>query len=325
MKLAAVLAITVCLALGVCLAGCGGSASPASPSAGPTPGPTPGPSPAPGPSPTPNPDPNPTPTPAPDAVHVVMVVEENHSYDEVINGTEMPYLKSLAQQHSLATNYFADTHPSEPNYFMLTTGQLIAVDDSFVGPVDAPNLAGVLAAAGKTWKSYAEDLPSVGFLGDFSGAYVKRHNPFAFFSNVINDSGQVKNLVPFPQFAADLAASALPDFSFVIPNQLHNAHDSTLAAADAWLQQQMAPLLADAQFQKNGLLIVVFDESEFTDLEHGGGHVAVVMAGPKVKAGFQSTTFYQHASLLRFVLETLGVTDFPGASAGAPSMSEFLN
>src|SRR5690348_17595553 len=56
--------------------------------------------------------------------HVVLVVEENHSYSEVIGNSAMPYLNSLASQYGLATQYFANTHPSIGNYFMLTTGQL---------------------------------------------------------------------------------------------------------------------------------------------------------------------------------------------------------
>ena len=63
--------------------------------------------------------------------HVVMVLEENHSYSEVVGNSAMPYLNSLASQYGLATQYFANTHPSIGNYFMLTTGQVVTNDDSF--------------------------------------------------------------------------------------------------------------------------------------------------------------------------------------------------
>jgi hypothetical protein len=52
--------------------------------------------------------------------HVFIVVEENTDYADVIGGSAMPYLESLAQEYGLATQYYADTHPSIGNYFMTT-------------------------------------------------------------------------------------------------------------------------------------------------------------------------------------------------------------
>jgi len=105
----------------------------------------------------PRPTPPPTPTGAvPQFGHVVLIVEENSSYSEVIGSSEMPYLNSLATRYGLATQYFANTHPSIGNYFMLTTGQIVTNDDSFAGRVDVDNIVRELLASGKSWKSYAE-------------------------------------------------------------------------------------------------------------------------------------------------------------------------
>jgi hypothetical protein len=60
------------------------------------------------------------------------------------------------------------------------------------------------------------------------------------------------------------------------------------------------------------------------DLLNGGGQVAWVMAGSHVKSAFKSTTFYQHQSTLRLVMDLLGVTDRPGNSATAATMQEFF-
>src|SRR5207302_959717 len=106
-----------------------------------------------GPAPSPN---------FPQFSQVILVVEENHGYSEVIGNSSMPYLNSLASKYGLATQYFANTHPSIGNYFMLTTGQLITADDGFTGTVDADNIVRELLAAKKTWKSYAESLPAPG-------------------------------------------------------------------------------------------------------------------------------------------------------------------
>src|SRR5207249_2705878 len=68
---------------------------------------------------------------APRAGHVFIVTEENQDYAAVIGSPSMPYLNSLAQQHGLANQYYANTHPSIGNYFMLATGQIITNDDSY--------------------------------------------------------------------------------------------------------------------------------------------------------------------------------------------------
>ena len=256
--------------------------------------------------------------------HVVIVVEENHSYSEVIGNSAMPYLNSLASQYGLATQYFANTHPSIGNYFMLTTGQLVTNDDGFTGTVGVDNIVRNLIAAGKTWKSYAESIPSTGYTGGDSYPYAKRHNPFSYFTDVVNSCTQVNNLVSLSQFNSDLVNDQLPTFSYLLPNLLNDAHDGPLQLADAWLQQNIAPLISSATFQTDGLLIIVFDESGTNDSAHGGGHVAAVIISPKAKQGHQSTAIYQHQSALRLILHSLGIQTYPAAASTAPEMSEFF-
>jgi len=268
-----------------------------------------------------------TPVPAnpPTFSHVVLVVEENHSYSEVIGNASMPYFNSLASQYGLATQYFADAHPSLPNYFMLTTGLTETFDDNFVGTISDDNVVRELVKAGKTWRAYAESLPSPGYIGGDSGLYFERHNPFAYLSDVQNDSSQAANIVPFTQFAADLGNNALPQYSFIAPNIMDDAHTGTLAQADAWLQTNIAPLIASSAFQNGGLLIITFDEGDQTDLNHGGGQVATLMIGSTVNKGFESTTLYQHQCTLRLILAGSGVNNFPGMAATAPDMAEFFS
>jgi acid phosphatase len=255
---------------------------------------------------------------------VVVVVEENHGYSSVIGSSAMPYLNSLASQYSLATQYYANTHPSIGNYFMMTAGQIITNDDGFDGPVNADNLVTHLLQAGKTWKSYSESLPSVGYIGGDSGAYIHRHNPLSYFQDVAGSTNQRQNLVPFTQFASDLNNGQLPDFSFITPNVNDDAHNGTLQQADQWLQNNIAPLLNSPQFQKGGLLIIVFDEAADTDSTLGGGRIAMVAVGPLVRHGFQSTTQYQHQSLLKMITTYLGVDGNIGSAGNANPMREFL-
>lgn len=256
---------------------------------------------------------------------MVLVVEENHSYSDVVGNASMPYFNSLASQYSLANQYFADAHPSIPNYLVLTTGNPVTLDNGFSGTISDDNVVRELVKAGKSWRAYAEDLPSPGYLGADSGSYLRHHNPFTYFSDVQNDSAQAANIVPFTQFATDLANNALPQYSFIVPNTQNDAHDGSLAQADAWLQTNIAPLLANSQFQSSGLLIITFDEGDQSDLDHGGGHVATLVISPLGKKGFQSQTLYQHQSTLRLTLAASGVNTFPGMSSTAVDMTEFFS
>jgi len=302
--------IFICLLLvaGTGLLGCGGSSLP--------------------------PPPTPGPNPVVASDHVFIVVLENHSYGQVIGSPSMPYLNSLATQHALATSYFADAHPSIPNYFMLTTGNIETLDDNFSGTISDNNLVRALTRAGKTWRAYVESLPSVGYTGPSAGFYLKRHNPFAYLSDVTGSSTQAANMVPLSQLSTDLAAAPLANFVYILPNAQNDGHDcpaglptcsdaQILTAVDNWLSANIDPLIHSPNFG-NSVLVITWDESVNTDFTNGGGRVATVLVGPHVKAGFRSATTFQHQSLLRLVLDSLRVSDLPGAAAGAPSMGDFL-
>ena len=261
-----------------------------------------------------------SPTPSgtvPQFGHVVIVMEENSSYSQVIGNPDMPYFNELANQYGLATQYYANAHPSIGNYFMLTTGQLVTTDDAYTGTVSVDNIVREVLAAGKTWKSYAESRGN-------SALYVQRHDPCSYFTDVVNSATQMQNLVSFTEFATDLANNSLPNFSFIVPNIDDDAHNGPLSQADAWLKANIAPLIANATFQKDGLLVITFDESVGTDTANGGGHVAMVIVSSKAKPAYQSKTMYQHQSTLRLMLEGLGISNLPGAASTAPDMGEFF-
>ena len=270
----------------------------------------------------------------PAADHVFLIVLENHAFNQVIGSPAMPYLNSLASAHALATNYFADTHPSIGNYFMLTTGNIETNNDAFTGTVSSDSIPRAFAGAGKTWKAYMESLPSVGYTGGDVYPYFKHHNPFAYMTDVLGSSAETANMVPFTQLSSDLSGGTLPNFAFIAPNVEDDAHDcpkggsvcldtDKLTAADNWLKANIDPLIKSPALA-NSVFIIVFDESLDVDLLNGGGKVAMVMAGSHVKAGFKSTTLYQHQSTLRLVMDLLRVADHPGNSATAPTMQEFF-
>jgi acid phosphatase len=266
--------------------------------------------------------------------HVFLLIEENHSYSSVIGNPGMPYTNMLAEQNALATQYYANAHPSLPNYFMLTVGNPIATDDLYSGVVTSDNVVQALSGAGKTWKIYAESLPSPGYVAGSVIPYARDHNPFTYFSVVLSSTTQMANIVPFTQLAIDAKNNALPDYAMILPNLADDGHDcpneaascndnQKLANADQWIQTNLAGFIQSLASQ-SAVLIYTWDESDITDTANGGGHVATILMGTKVRAGHQSTTMYQHQSTLKLTLQLLGVTDYPGAAATAPDMSEFF-
>jgi phosphatidylinositol-3-phosphatase len=276
----------------------------------------------------------PPPGKIPTVAHVFVLVEENHSYSSVIGNPSMPYTNSLASQYALATQYYANRHNSLPNYFMLTVGDLVTTDDTFTGTVTADNVVRALTAAGKTWKIYAESLPNIAYKGPSVIPYARDHNPFAYISDVIKSGSQASNIVPLTQLAADITNNTLPDYAMIVSNLANHGHDCPHEAGnctdtdkmgniDDWVHTNIAPLISSSAFH-DSVLIYTWDESDINDSTNGGGHVATILISPKVRAGFQSTTMYQHQSALKLTMQLLGIKDFPGASASAPDMSEFF-
>ena len=259
--------------------------------------------------------------------HVWIVGEENHSFEDAAGS--MPYLMSLGEQYGIATQYYADMHNSISALMHLTAGQTVTTDDSTPKTFDVDNIVRQLLRKGLSFRSYQEQLPQAGFLGLWSGPYVKRHNPLAYFTDVAN-SNLRNDIVPIQQLASDLANHAAANYNYVTPDLNHDAHDGSLRVADEWLHQYLPPILAQPEFQPggDGLLFVVFDEGNLgsnidfrcnasSSSPDCGGRVLVVVAGPNVKPGFQSPTFYNHESLLATVCQALGTDSCPGAAVNA--------
>jgi phosphatidylinositol-3-phosphatase len=266
----------------------------------------------------------------PHSKHVILVMEENRGYSSVVGQTAVwPNLNNLIRTGALATHYYANTHPSIGNYFMLTTGQILTNNDSSTTVRNVDNIARRMLSAGVSFRIYAEGITQ-GYVGGNTGAYVIRHNPFSMLSDIADDATVAKaHIWPFTQFATDLANGTLPEYSFIVPNVNDDAHNGTAQEADTWLQSKViGPLSTNSAFEPggDGILMVDFDEAADSDTTHGGGHVACVLWGPEVKAGYRqsSGTLYQHQSVLRTEMELLRLSNPPGAAVGAPLMNEFF-
>jgi hypothetical protein len=125
----------------------------------------------------------------PSFTHVFLIVMENHEYEDIIGNPSAPYVNALAQQYGVATNDFAVTHPSLPNYMALTSGDTFFPDDCVECTTPAVNLLDSIEASGLTWTAYMEDMPAPCTTTD-SGVYVARHNPFVHYDDIVGDGAR---------------------------------------------------------------------------------------------------------------------------------------
>ena len=235
---------------------------------------------------------NGVPTPA----HIVVVMEENHAYSQIVGSKSAPYINNtLIAGGALFTQSFAITHPSEPNYLAIFSGSTQGItDDSCPHTFGPPDLGGQLITAGLTFGGYSEGLPSVGSTVCTSGEYARKHNPWVDFTDV-----PASDNLPFSSFPTNF--SNLPTLSFVVPNLLDDMHDGTIKQGDTWLQNNIN---AYAQWAKtnNSLLIVTWDED---DGSHGN-QVATIFYGQHVKVG-QYSEHINHYNVLRTMEDAYGL------------------
>lgn len=247
------------------------------------------------------------PVPRPD--HVVVVIEENKRFDQVIGNPEAPYLNALARQGVLFTNSFGIAHPSQPNYLALFSGSTQGVDDNRCPYTFwTPNLASALLEAKLSFASFAEDLPSVGYTGCRVGDYVRRHNPYVNWQGTVLPASGNRPLSDF----RNLEFHLLPTVSFLIPNLRNDMHDGSVRRADRWLEENIEPYLHWAQTH-NSLLILTFDEDDGS----GDNRIATIMVGPMLKPGSYPQRI-DHYTVLRALEEMYRLPLLGGSAQALP-------
>lgn len=244
---------------------------------------------------------NAQPLPRPD--HIVIVIEENKSYAQIIGNRDAPYINALAGRGVLFTQSFGVTHPSQPNYLALFSGSTHGITSNAC-PLELGgiNLASALVEKRLSFASYSETMPQAGFGGCTHGAYMRKHNPVANWKELA-----ALNL-PFSAFPQDFAK--LPTVALVAPDQRNDMHDGSVAQGDAWLNKNIEPY-AQWAMEHNSLLIITWDE----DSGSAGNRVATLFIGPMVKPG-SSTQRINHYNLLRTIEEMYGLP-YMGESARA--------
>jgi hypothetical protein len=247
--------------------------------------------------------------PRPD--HVVIVVEENRAYSEVVGSPDAPYINSLVARGASLTDYRGLTHPSQPNYIAMFSGSFHNVlDNSVPHTIEAPSLGGQLIAAGLDFAGYSEDLASVGFTGDDHDDYVRRHAPWVNFTDV-----PPEDHLPFSHFPAPGHYASLPTVSFVIPDLVNDMHDGSVRTGDNWLRDRLDPYVQWAGTH-NSLFVLTWDEDRFED----DNLVPTIFVGAGVKPGTYPAPA-NHYSLLRTIEEMYGLP-YLGQAAEASTIAD---
>jgi hypothetical protein len=263
--------------------------------------------------------------------HVVVILMENEEYGSIIGNPAAPYINSLANQGALATQYYAISHPSLPNYLALSGGSTFGVSsDCNPGPGcqgTGPSIADQLTTAGISWKAYMEGLPACGQAQSDSGEYAVRHDPFMYYPADVAKCGST--IVPATQLSADIAGGQLPQFAWLTPNVCDDMHDTcggnAIAHGDSYLQGVVPQILG--ALGPNGALFVTFDEGTSSagggQAGAAGGQVTLIAAGPAVKGGAKSSVPHDHYSLLATIEAAWGLPRLGGAASAAPMTELF--
>jgi phosphatidylinositol-3-phosphatase len=234
--------------------------------------------------------------PRPD--HVVVVIEENKSYRQIIGNMAAQYLNRLANEGALFTNSFAVTHPSQPNYLILFSGSTQGIsDDRCPISVSGENLASQLRKKRSTFGIFSESMPYIGYGACSSpdNYYARKHNPAVNWQKT-NISPDVN--IPFADFPSDY--SKLPTVSIVVPNLVNDMHDGRtlldqIIRGDAWLRDNLDGYVQWAK-TNNSLLVVTWDEDDGS----GENRIPTMFIGPMVKPGKYATRI-DHYSVLRTI------------------------
>jgi phosphatidylinositol-3-phosphatase len=241
-----------------------------------------------------------------------------------VTASSMPYLYGLSTQYGRATKMYGVSHPSLPNYLAFWSGSTQGVTDDAVHNFTASTLGSQVTAAGKQWRTYAQNVPANCFTGSsasggvdgwgVAGTYVRKHNPAISFTAVQNSATECAKIQPLASFNPTAF-----NVAFVVPNLCNDMHDCSLATGDAFLKAFLPHVFSSPDWAHT-LLIVTFDEGSSST--NGGGNIFTMVARQGL-SGFTSSVTHNHYGVLRTIENVLGLPCLANACSATP-LTEFL-
>ncbi len=267
------------------------------------------------------------------AQHVILMVDENTSYSTVVGPPPgAPWLVSQGTLFGNAANYYSNAAGSLLDYLWLASGSSESAfgcnGNDCTSPITDDNIFRLMNNQSISWKVYAQNYLNAGGTVTTPDSargthYYRRHNGAVWYSDILSNTlGSQGAVVDFEQFVVDVAAGTLPRFAIIVPDGNYDAHDGTLAAADDFLQNNLATLFTQTDFKTGGtgLILVTFDNGN----GDAQGQVYTSLIGPNLKTDETSYLYYQHQNSLRTILDSLGITTYPGQASGAADLSDFF-
>jgi phosphatidylinositol-3-phosphatase len=264
--------------------------------------------------------PDPT-APFPRFDHIFVIVLENQDLSAVVGDPGAPYFNGLVARYGLATNYLAVARPSQPNYIALFSGSTHEIADNENHDISGPNLVDQLEAHGRSWRVFAQNVPSgcstVALASggpDGDGTYARKHEPAISFTDISSNAARCANIADFRSFDPSAA-----DFELIVPNLCNDMHDCPVADGDRFLAGFVPRILDSPAFARSALFIT-FDEG---NAKVDDQKVATLVISPGVVPGTRSAVAHTHYSLLRSVEDSwsLGCLD---ESCDANNLAEFF-
>ncbi|KAJ5978587.1 hypothetical protein N7501_001929 [Penicillium viridicatum] len=246
---------------------------------------------------------------------------ENTDYETAASDEN---LAKLAKEGILLTNYFAVSHPSEPNYCASAGGDTFGMDsDAFLQiPANVSTIADLFDTKHIAWGEYQEDMPYAGYQGKrypLSGPnqYVRKHNPLVLYDSVTDDAVRPRQIKNFTTFYEDLEHHSLPQHMFITPNMTNDAHDTDITVAGDWVARFLPPLLENEHFNKDSLVLLTFDENDNYPRPNRVFSFLVGGAIPEHLKGTTDDTFYTHYSIIASLSANWGLPSLGRWDCGA--------
>ncbi|PWY95478.1 acid phosphatase PHOa [Aspergillus sclerotioniger CBS 115572] len=248
---------------------------------------------------------------------------ENIDYDDAAADANVEW---LASQGITLTNFYATTHPSEPNYCAAAAGDNFGMDndDFHQIPANVSTVADLLDTKNIAWAEYQEHIPYPGFQGynysnqvTYDNDYVRKHNPLILFNSVTENSTRLRQIKNFTSFEDDLANHKLPQWAFITPNMTNDAHDTNITFGAKWERSWVTPLLNNSYFMNDTLLLLTFDED--STYAKGNKIFSILLGGaiPDNLKGTNDNTFYTHYSVIASVSANWGLPSLGRWDCGA--------
>ncbi len=258
---------------------------------------------------------------------VFTIVFENKDAQQVLKPS-IPTFFALSEKYGSADAYISSTHPSLPNYIMMTSGDTQGIGNDN-GPLDnivikgTDNLADQLEAAGVEWRGYMDGMGTpCKMVSD--GEYVPHHAPFLYYSTLASDKARCEDrIVDFEKnFTADLAADTYR-YMWITPDMCNNMHSCDPEVADAWLKKTVDQIMASPGYKAGGAIFILFDEGNLRILGAAADLPTIVISPNLIEPGYSTDTTFDHRSYLATVEDIFEMPRLATTKDAVP-MDEFF-